>query len=460
MSNQNIAGAVNTIALPYLRSSDQYFRAIRELGWPIWLDSGKPKQNLGRYDILSADPTKKLITDHCGSRCIEGNSVRQHQDPWAMLRSEFQLDLNSGIRLELPFTHGAMGYLGYDLGRRLEQLFDQTDDDSESPLMLMGIYKWAIIQDHLEKASHLTFHSALPSEEVDRLITRITSHITDSSKSDAKFSAEMFSSNTSKQAYLEKIGQIKAYISAGDCYQVNFAQRFCTNYQGDPFTAYSALRDKLPSPFSAYFETEYGAILSLSPEQFLESDSSQVITQPIKGTCPRGETPEEDARLAEKLQNSTKDRAENLMIVDLLRNDLSKVCSPVETTKLFELQSYANVHHLVSTVSGRLRAGVSPVDLLQACFPGGSITGAPKIRAMEIIEEQEANRRSVYCGSIGYIDYHGRMNTNIAIRTILANKSKLFVWGGGGIVSDSAAESEYQESLSKIKLILDTINSL
>lgn len=459
MSKPGNAIVMNTHALPYRKDSSYYFEAIRSLSWPIWLDSGKPGQSLGRYDIISAQPVKKMIADSQGVRCIEADSTRSYTSPWEMLRCETQaLELRKHS-VELPFTQGAMGYLGYDLGRELEQLPNSIEDDLDAPLMLMGLYDWAIIQDHQQKLSWLVCHQPMPAEKLQQLLKRLTSH-RDGLKSEASFSAGPFTSNTTKDGYLQKVDEIKAYIAAGDCYQVNFAQRYEATYKGDPFIAYQALRKTLPSPYSAYFETEYGAILSLSPEQFLQSDGNQVVTQPIKGTSARGANTEQDILLAEKLKQSPKDRAENLMIVDLLRNDLSKVCSPVKTAKLFELQSYANVHHLVSTVTGDLKPEVSAIDLLQACFPGGSITGAPKIRAMEIIEEKENSRRSVYCGSIGYIDISGRMDTNIAIRTILANQDKLFVWGGGGIVSDSSAESEYDESLAKIGLILETLISL
>ncbi|MBR9911581.1 MAG: aminodeoxychorismate synthase component I [Gammaproteobacteria bacterium] len=453
--------------LPYRGNSADYFRAVRAMPWPIWLDSGQPHQNRGRYDIISAAPARKLISDASGNRCIEQEKIRQYQDPWAALEQELAPPTGSlANATPLPFYSGALGYLGYDIGRQLEHLPNRIGDDSELPLMLVGIYRWAIIQDHQLQAAHLAHAADMPEAEVETLLLRLQNAghedcpATAAQVEVSPFKAGAFKSNLTEKDYLEKIRRIGQYIAAGDCYQVNFSQRFAADYQGDPLQAYLTLRESLPSPFSAYFETEYGTILSLSPEQFLHSDGHQVTTKPIKGTCPRGTTASEDRQLAEALVQSPKNRAENLMIVDLLRNDLSKVCHTVNTTRLFELESYANVHHLVSTVTGQLRDNVSAVELLKACFPGGSITGAPKVRAMEIIEELEASRRTVYCGSVVYIDQSGKMDSNIAIRTLALNKDKIFTWGGGGIVFDSLPEEEYQESLTKIGLILDTLAGL
>jgi len=218
----------------------------------------------------------------------------------------------------------------------------------------------------------------------------------------------------------------------------------------------------MPSPYSAYLDWQDKAVICLSPERFLKVARNQVEARPIKGTIARGRSVDEDQDNAVQLLNSGKDRAENLMIVDLLRNDLGTVCQPgsIRVPKLFELESFANVHHLVSTVTGTLRPGQTPLDLLARSFPGGSITGAPKKRAMEIIEETESCRRNLYCGSVGYISATGRMDTNIAIRTLLADNGRLHCWGGGGIVSDSEAESEYRESITKVASLMSTLEGL
>jgi para-aminobenzoate synthetase component 1 len=230
-------------------------------------------------------------------------------------------------------------------------------------------------------------------------------------------------------------------------------------YEGDPLGAYLKLRTNLPSPFSAFYEFDQGCILSISPERFIRVESRVAETKPIKGTIARGSTPIEDDAAARLLTGSLKDRAENLMIVDLLRNDLSRTCTNIRVPELFGLQSFANVHHLVSTIRGEVKPALNAIDVLAKSFPGGSITGAPKIRAMEIIEELESVGRSVYCGSLGYISACGNMDTSIAIRTLVCNQGKIYCWGGGGIVSDSQVEQEYAESITKVKLLMDTLES-
>ncbi|NIB41198.1 aminodeoxychorismate synthase component I [Pseudomaricurvus alkylphenolicus] len=451
--------AIQRLPLPYFEDSGRYFCAVRDQGWGIWLDSGRPRQTRGRFDIISAGPKKQLISRDGLTQCHQASGqFSQYSDPWQAIKQELaQQPL--AFDSDLPFIGGAMGYLAYDLGRQQEHLCDQTEEDCGLPDLLMGIYEWAVIQDHQQQQSWLV---AVPGVCETFLQTLQQNLIQPPRKQEKHFNFNSLKPNLSRNDYLQKIGSIKEYIVSGDCYQVNFAQRFEAAYQGDSLVAYEQLRQALPSQFSSYFETPYGAILSLSPERFLSCRDGQVLTQPIKGTAPRGVNMVEDEHLARELRQSEKNQAENLMIVDLLRNDISKVCVPnsVRVPKLFELESYANVHHLVSSVTGQLDDGENAVDLLAACFPGGSITGAPKIRAMEVIEELENRRRSVYCGSLGYFSFDGQMDTNIAIRTVVANGEKMYVWGGGGIVADSDAESEYQESLTKIGLILETLKQL
>jgi len=257
-------------------------------------------------------------------------------------------------------------------------------------------------------------------------------------------------------AYGRAFRRIHDYIRNGDCYQVNLAQRFAAAASGDPWLAYQALRVINPAPFSAYLSTPYAQILSASPERFLKVQNGRVETRPIKGTRPRAGHPRLDAELVEALRQSEKDRAENVMIVDLLRNDLSKNCAlgSVKVPRLFEVESFATVHHLVSTVTGELEPGRDALDLLRGCFPGGSITGAPKLRAMQIIEELEPHRRGVYCGAIGYIGFDGNMDLNIAIRTLVYSGGVIRCSAGGGIVADSRLEDEYQETFDKAAAML------
>ena len=267
-------------------------------------------------------------------------------------------------------------------------------------------------------------------------------------------------SSFDRAAYDRAFAKVQAHIRAGDCYQVNLTQRFSARVRGDSWAAYERLRIANPAPFSAYLNYPFGQVLSSSPERFLRVHGQNVLTQPIKGTRRRGFNPADDAALAAELRSSGKDRAENVMIVDLLRNDLGKNCAPgsVKTTKLFEVESFANVHHLVSSVEGEPLAGRHAVDLLRGCFPGGSITGAPKIRAMQIIEECEPQRRSVYCGAIGYIGFDGAMDTNIAIRTLVRCGDSIHAWAGGGIVADSDVDAEYQECFDKASGLLAVLS--
>lgn len=260
----------------------------------------------------------------------------------------------------------------------------------------------------------------------------------------------------SKAEYQQKFNRVHDYILAGDCYQINLAQRFTAHYQGDEYNAYLKLRESNQAPFSAFMRFEDHSVVSISPERFLKVEGRNVQTKPIKGTLPRSLDAEIDSANAQKLQQSTKDRAENLMIVDLLRNDISRVCQAgsVKVPKLFDIESFPAVHHLVSTVEGELAADKSCTDLLRASFPGGSITGAPKIRAMEIIEELEPHQRNLYCGSIGYISANGNMDTSITIRTLICKNQQIHCWAGGGLVADSKVDSEYQETFDKVRKIL------
>ncbi len=270
-----------------------------------------------------------------------------------------------------------------------------------------------------------------------------------------------FSANLSRAAYEQAFNTIQDFIVAGDCYQVNLARRFKAGYQGTPWSAYKALRLTANGPFSGFLDAGDRQILSFSPERFLSVTEGKVQTRPIKGTRPRSHKPEEDARTAEELLQSKKDRAENLMIVDLLRNDIGKNCAPgsVSVDELFGLESYPAVHHLVSTISGRLTSGHGALDLLRDCFPGGSITGAPKRRAMEVIAMLEPDRRGPYCGSLFYIEPGGNMDSNITIRTLLCEGGEISCWGGGGLVADSTCETEYQETWDKVGGLLTTLET-
>ena len=338
---------------------------------------------------------------------------------------------------------------------------------ADLPDMRVGRYLWSLVVNHQARRSQLFFHPLCPASLEADISSRLANASDDNLAQSQRFKLSgPFKPTLTKDYYRQSIATIKDYIASGDCYQTNFTQHLSAEYQGDLWPAYLALREATPAPYGAFWQWSDQAILSVSPERFIKTDRENerisVESKPIKGTMLRGSTIEEDQENAIKLVNSSKDRAENLMIVDLLRNDLGKNCEPgsIRVPKLFSLESFPNVHHLVSTVSGVLRSDRTALDLLRDSFPGGSITGAPKKRAMEIIEELEPVRRSVYCGSIGYISASNRMDTNIAIRTLVADGTSLHCWGGGGIVADSEADAEFEESMNKIRALLSCLEQL
>lgn len=449
--------------IPYRPDSETLFAVLRDLPDAIWLDSGKPRSLQGRFDIISASPDV-LIETHGELSTITDTdgTTTSSEDPFFLAEQLLapMLDVNSAMSAN-PFVGGIMGYFGYDLGRRLVDIPDRAKTVADLPDMRIGRYLWSLVINHSAQQSQIFFHALCPQVLKEDIVQRLTSDNNHSPANEFRLT-QPFKPTLSPQQYSQSIDSIKDYIASGDCYQTNFTQHFSANYEGDLWSAYLALREAAPSPYSAFWQWPNKALLSLSPERFLKCSVGNVETKPIKGTLLRGKTVEEDQNNAVRLLNSDKDRAENLMIVDLLRNDLSKNCQPgsIRVPKLFALESFPNVHHLVSTVTGVLADQSSAIDLLKGCFPGGSITGAPKKRAMEIIEELEPVKRSVYCGSIGYISATGRMDTNIAIRTLVADGGTLHCWGGGGIVADSEPDSEYQESINKIQLLLNTLQTL
>ena len=448
--------------IPYHTDSAALFDAVADWPWAVFLDSGRPFVEQGRYDIIAADPMLAVITRGAQTEVHAGSSVDvSTRDPFDILRD--CLGGPGECVHGLPFSGGALGYFSYDLGRRIERLPEQAEDAEQIPDMAVGVYDWALVVDHHERRSFLVSQGR-DSRSAARwpgLLSRFRS-VCPGPVRQAFRVTDAPQSNMSFDQYSEAFHRIKHYIREGDCYQVNLAQRFDTRVEGSLWQAYRMLRQWNPAPFAAYMNTPYCQLLSCSPERFLKVRDGVVETKPIKGTRPRSQRPEEDARLARELRHSQKDRAENIMIVDLLRNDLGKVCVPgtIRVPELFEIESYATVHHLVSTVTGELGEGSDSLDLLRACFPGGSITGAPKLRAMEIIEELEPHRRGVYCGSIGYTGFDGAMDTSIAIRTLVHSNGSLRFWAGGGIVADSELEAEYQETFDKVTAMLKLLDQL
>jgi para-aminobenzoate synthetase component 1 len=469
------------ISLPYHPDSRRIFNSIRDYPFACWLDSGKPNSHSGRYDIMSALPSQRWVhkdnscrisqyqygTDSKGAIHYNENHTLSHDAPFALIKAASeQLTLrekNTTPHVKLPFTGGIISYFSYDMGRQTMGIEALANSECQLPTMAAGLYTWAIIQDHELQQCYLA--SLVECDpKIWSLVCDQMSSLPPSSDANtwhAPLHIDTLRSNTSQADYYKNIDRINEYIHAGDCYQVNYSQCFSAPYQGDTYSAYLRLRDTMASPFSVFMDIgNQQSILSLSPERLIRTQNEHVLTQPIKGTMSRDSNATIDANNARALQASSKNRAENLMIVDLLRNDLGKNCAAgsIHVPELFTLESYPNVHHLVSSITGNIANNKTALDVFAGCFPGGSITGAPKKRSMEIIEELENCQRSIYCGSIVYINAKGDIDSNITIRTIACDGKKMYCWGGGGIVADSQAEEEYQESLTKIHTILETLH--
>jgi len=397
-----------------------------------------------------------------------GQSQRFSGDPFDVLKeliSRYSL-ASSGYS---PFLAGAVGYFGYDLCHFVEKLPRKSVDDLELPDCYLGFYDLVLSFDHLTNRLSIS-SSGLPEKEPAKRRKRAKLRLGEALDILNKASPEDFSvreeykiseirSNFSRTSYLNAVERAREYIRAGDIFQVNLSQRFSCSQPALPFTIYEHLRQINPAPFASFLNFPELAIVSASPERFLRISGRKVQTRPIKGTRPRGKDDVEDRRLAKELWDSEKDRAELIMIVDLERNDLGRVCEygTVRVPELITLETHPTVFHLVSTVEGVLKEGNGCIDCIKACFPGGSITGAPKIRAMEIIDELEPNQRGVYTGSIGYIGFNGETDLNIVIRTMVIAHGKIYFHAGGGIVADSDPEIEYEETLHKARALMETL---
>ncbi|WP_192456618.1 aminodeoxychorismate synthase component 1 [Musicola keenii] len=439
-------------ALPYQPDALLHlFAPLSQQPWAMLLHSGFADHPHNRFDILVADPIATLQTREESTEIAAGAECHQRaDDPFALLQQQIDaLGVNVDPHPDYPFQGGALGVFGYDLGRRVETLPTLAERDISLPDMAVGLYDWALIADHQLQRLTLITHG----EPSARLAWLEAQH---GAETAAFRLTSSWTTNMTREEYGAKFRRIQDYLHAGDCYQVNLTQRFQAQYEGDEWQAFLQLSASNRAPFSAFLRLPHHTIISISPERFLWLHDRRIQTRPIKGTLPRKTDRVEDELQARRLASSEKDRAENLMIVDLLRNDIGRVAEPgsVRVPELFVVEPFPAVHHLVSTIEALLPTRFTATDLLRACFPGGSITGAPKVRAMEIIEELEPQRRNAYCGSIGYLSVCGTMDTNITIRTLVSDRGSLYCWAGGGIVADSDEQSEYQETLDKVGKIL------
>ncbi len=436
----------------------------------LFLDSALDHPDLGRYSFLAADPFSWL---RARKRRVSLNGHVRDADPFAILAEELAQHRAEPVAGLPPFQGGAAGLFGYDLCHHLERLPRPALDEFAVPDLAVGFYDWVIGFDHAQGRAWI-FSTGLPERSPARRQRRAaarlrevrallrqparalpdrppTAPIVVPARARALPDFPALASSFSRDEYLRAVARAIDYVQAGDCFQVNLAQRLLAPAALPPLELYRRLRERNPAPFAGYFDLGDFVLASASPERFVRVSAGEVETRPIKGTRPRGGTPEEDARAAEELLRSAKDRAENVMIIDLLRNDLGRVCAygSVRVEAVCRLESYRTVHHLVSEVRGRLRPGLGPIDLLRAAFPGGSVTGAPKVRAMEIIAELEPTARGPYCGALGYVGFDGSMDANILIRTFTIGGGWAQFPVGGGIVADSTPEGEHAETLHK-----------
>lgn len=431
-----------TVVVPLTPAPDPFGTCVRlsSLPYLVFLDSSA-QGTLGRYSFLTADPVA---------------IARTPEEARTLLRRQQQPAL-PGLP---PFQGGIAGYVSYDWGAEQERVARPVPDPFTPHIsdVLLGLYDWVIAWDHLEEKAWLIGSADRTKWVRERLLATPPAV-----RDDAAPVAHPPESNFTRAEYEAGVSRIREYIAAGDVYQVNLAQRFHAPFGGSPLALYRRLRARNPAPFGAYLDFAGTIVTSISPERFLRFDPQTrlVEARPIKGTRPRGATTELDDALARALLESEKDRAENVMIVDLLRNDLGKVCraGSVAVPTLFALESHPTVHHLVSTVTGVVADDNDAFDVLRAAFPGGSITGAPKIRAMEIIAELERSPRGVYCGAIGYVSATGAMDFNIPIRTIVLRDDVATFHAGAGIVWDSEPAAEYQETLAKARTMIEALTS-
>jgi para-aminobenzoate synthetase component 1 len=431
-----------TKPLPYRLNTDTLLDTIRPLGHLVALESANPNHEGGRWSIISAGPVKTISeTAFNSASAIEIERLIKH----------FPEEES-----ELPFVGGVIGHVSYGFVQDTNIPNEPLPQNDTGSKITASLYTWAYLLDHKNKKALLVYWTEISQIGINTLVDfyHAEHRQADSFTMNSKFSAAW-----SQQDYIRKFNAIQDYIKSGDAYQVNLTQNFSGDYSGSALSAYFKLKAQSNSPYLTYYESKGFALASASPELFIQCNNNKVTTKPIKGTIPRATDSDSDLINMTKLKASKKDMAENLMITDLLRNDLSITCRNTNTPKLFELESFETVHHLVSTITAEKPAEISPLSVFKSCFPGGSITGAPKKRAMEIINELEDFSRDFYCGSTFCYSANGNFNSNILIRSFIFKDGEVNCWAGGGITIDSEWESEYQESLDKISKLMQALEN-
>jgi para-aminobenzoate synthetase component 1 len=450
---------------------------LKDESCPALLYSGLPDHRSSRYSILACSPLADLTLRSSEARIVwhAGGRRRTERlacgDPFALLRRLAPI-ASGGSVAGLPFTGGAIGWLGYGLRRAIERLPAASPDPLDQPDAWFAIYDASLVFDHRERTvSIITVPASLPTPLARkrererrrhlRLVLEAARRSRAAERPDKRRVLTKARPATSRSQYLKHVRRVLDLIAAGDLYQANLSHRISCDLRRDPHDLFRALMRRNPSPFAAYLGAPDVQVVCASPERFVSLRDGVARSSPIKGTRPRGASAEADRRLARELTRSPKDRAENVMIADLVRNDLGRVCAPgtIRAETLCGLETFATVHHLVYTITGRLRPDKDRIDLLRALFPGGSMTGAPKIRAMEVIADLEGEERGIYSGSIGYLSRDGAVDFNIVIRTIVCAGRRADLRVGGGIVADSDPADEYRETLDKARALLDALGA-
>ncbi|QOI11015.1 aminodeoxychorismate synthase component I [Blochmannia endosymbiont of Colobopsis nipponica] len=442
------------IKIPYrLNFVFDLFASISHKPWSMLLHSGYSNHPDGRFDILVTAPKITLITKD-GITTIKNQKQYKTSNinPFKLLQEQINCANLKKMQTntELPFQGGFLGIFGYDLVRYLEKIPVKAKQEIQLPDLAIGLYRWTIIADH-----HLCKITLISHDDPTNILSWINNY--QSIKKNRSFRLQKtWRTNMNRMEYKKKFQTIQNFLQNGDCYQVCLAQRFCAPYIGDEWAAFHYLLHYNSSPFSAFIRLKKQAIMCFSPERFISLRNKNIQTKPIKGTISRNVNNFIDQQQLTKLMKSNKNKSENLMIVDLLRSDIGRIAVPgsIKVPKLFSIESFPAVHHMVSTITGTLSDNRSVIDIFKSCFPGGSVTGAPKIRAMEIIEMLEPQRRNAWCGSIAYLSCCGNMDSNIIIRTIIADQQHLFCSAGSAITINSNEDSEYQEMIDKISTII------
>ena len=426
------------------------------------LESSLKHENSGRFSFIGANPFMELIGHGGNSQIKKGHDTDYVSEKPLEVLKKLLSKPNTKSDPLFPFVGGAVGYVGYDSIRQYENIGEVPYDELKTPDVHFLFFEVIVVFDHLEQKVYLVASPQINGSSLEDLqgqINKLRREIKNGTSNEEaeEVSLSSFQAAIPKQEFIDNVQRAKTYIEEGDIFQVVLSQRLKAQIQGEPFSLYRKLRIKNPSPYMYYFDFDGYSIAGVSPESLIKVTGRQVITNPIAGTRPRGKSTTEDESFAKDLLSDEKELAEHKMLVDLGRNDLGRVCEfgTVKVTKFMQIERYKHVMHLVSEVEGTLVEDFAPVDALTSCLPAGTVSGAPKIRAMEIINEMENCKRGIYSGAIGYVSGNGNLDFALTIRTMVIKENQAYIQAGAGIVHDSIPEKEYEETIHKLKMFLE-----